>query len=211
MQTRRPALSAESADLAVRIHGYDAADQRWQTRTTSGAPFPCSGIASYPTDSPRVARRGEDVSGRQLQRDRLRDRQIARRRARVRRLDADGKTPTRTRTPASSLRASWSCAHPPTASASCALKPPQAERLALSTSRPTASRRPIEVRRRVAGIHTADLRYLAILLYGARRAVSRLTGNLALLRSTASRLLSRWGAEHTGTASVIWVGSHPYT
>jgi hypothetical protein len=39
-----------------------------------------------------------------------------------------------------------------------------------------------EVRRRVAGIHTADLRYLAILLYGARRAVSRLTGNLALLR-----------------------------
>jgi hypothetical protein len=39
-----------------------------------------------------------------------------------------------------------------------------------------------EVRRRVAGIPTADLRYLAILLYGPRRAVSRLTGNLALLR-----------------------------
>jgi hypothetical protein len=39
-----------------------------------------------------------------------------------------------------------------------------------------------EVRRRVAGIPAADLRYLAILLYGPRRAVSRLTGNLALLR-----------------------------
>lgn len=39
-----------------------------------------------------------------------------------------------------------------------------------------------EVRRRVAGIPGADLRYLAILLYGPRRAVSRLTGNLALLR-----------------------------
>jgi Protein of unknown function (DUF2000) len=39
-----------------------------------------------------------------------------------------------------------------------------------------------EVRRRVAGIPTADLRYLAILLYGPRRAVSRLTGDLALLR-----------------------------
>ena len=39
-----------------------------------------------------------------------------------------------------------------------------------------------EVRRRVAAIPTADLRYLAILLYGPRRAVSRLTGNLALLR-----------------------------
>ena len=39
-----------------------------------------------------------------------------------------------------------------------------------------------EVRRRVAGIPTAELRYLAILLYGPRRAVSRLTGNLALLR-----------------------------
>jgi Protein of unknown function (DUF2000) len=39
-----------------------------------------------------------------------------------------------------------------------------------------------EVRRRVAGIPTADLRYLAILLYGPRRAVNRLTGNLALLR-----------------------------
>jgi Protein of unknown function (DUF2000) len=39
-----------------------------------------------------------------------------------------------------------------------------------------------EVRRRVAGIPTADLRYLAILLYGPRRAVGRLTGNLALLR-----------------------------
>jgi Protein of unknown function (DUF2000) len=39
-----------------------------------------------------------------------------------------------------------------------------------------------EVRRRVAAIPTAELRYLAILLYGPRRAVSRLTGNLALLR-----------------------------
>ena len=39
-----------------------------------------------------------------------------------------------------------------------------------------------EVRRRVAGIPAANLRYLAILLYGPRRAVSRLTGNLALLR-----------------------------
>ena len=38
------------------------------------------------------------------------------------------------------------------------------------------------VRRRIAGIPAADLRYLAILLYGPRRAVSRLTGNLALLR-----------------------------
>jgi hypothetical protein len=39
-----------------------------------------------------------------------------------------------------------------------------------------------EVRRRVAAMPTAELRYLAILLYGPRRAVSRLTGNLALLR-----------------------------
>ena len=39
-----------------------------------------------------------------------------------------------------------------------------------------------EVRRRVARIPAADLRYLAILFYGPRRAVSRLTGNLALLR-----------------------------
>lgn len=39
-----------------------------------------------------------------------------------------------------------------------------------------------EVRRRVAGIAAGDLHYLAILLYGPRRAVSRLTGNLALLR-----------------------------
>lgn len=39
-----------------------------------------------------------------------------------------------------------------------------------------------EVRRRVARIPAADLRYLAILLYGSRRAISRLTGNLALLR-----------------------------
>ena len=39
-----------------------------------------------------------------------------------------------------------------------------------------------EVRRRVAGIPAADLRYVAILLYGPRRAVSRLTGNLALLK-----------------------------
>jgi Protein of unknown function (DUF2000) len=39
-----------------------------------------------------------------------------------------------------------------------------------------------EVRRRVAGIPTVDLRYLAILLYGPRRAVSRLTGDLGLLR-----------------------------
>jgi Protein of unknown function (DUF2000) len=39
-----------------------------------------------------------------------------------------------------------------------------------------------EVRRRVAGTLAADLRYLAILLYGPRRAVGRLTGNLALLR-----------------------------
>jgi hypothetical protein len=39
-----------------------------------------------------------------------------------------------------------------------------------------------EVRRRVAGIQTVDLRYLAILLFGPRRAVRRLTGNLALLR-----------------------------
>jgi Protein of unknown function (DUF2000) len=39
-----------------------------------------------------------------------------------------------------------------------------------------------EVRRRVAGTPAAELRYLAILLYGPRRAVSRLTGNLALLR-----------------------------
>jgi hypothetical protein len=39
-----------------------------------------------------------------------------------------------------------------------------------------------EVRRRVAAIPTVELRYLAILLYGPRRAVSRLTGNLALLR-----------------------------
>jgi hypothetical protein len=39
-----------------------------------------------------------------------------------------------------------------------------------------------EVRRRVARIPTVELRYLAILLYGPRRAVSRLTGNLALLR-----------------------------
>lgn len=39
-----------------------------------------------------------------------------------------------------------------------------------------------EVRRRVAGIPAADLRYLAILLYGPRPAVSRLTGSLALLR-----------------------------
>lgn len=39
-----------------------------------------------------------------------------------------------------------------------------------------------EVRRRVADIPTAELRYLGILLYGPRQAVSRLTGNLALLR-----------------------------
>jgi Protein of unknown function (DUF2000) len=39
-----------------------------------------------------------------------------------------------------------------------------------------------EVRRRVAAIPTTDLRYLAILLCGPRRAVNRLTGNLALLR-----------------------------
>jgi Protein of unknown function (DUF2000) len=39
-----------------------------------------------------------------------------------------------------------------------------------------------EVRRRVAAIPAPHLRYLAILLYGPRRAVSRLTGNLALLR-----------------------------
>ena len=39
-----------------------------------------------------------------------------------------------------------------------------------------------EVRRRVAGIPAAHLCYLAILLYGPRRSVSRLTGNLALLR-----------------------------
>jgi hypothetical protein len=39
-----------------------------------------------------------------------------------------------------------------------------------------------EVRRRVAGIPTADLRYLAILLHGPPPAVTRLTGNLALLR-----------------------------
>ena len=39
-----------------------------------------------------------------------------------------------------------------------------------------------EVRRRVARISAADLRYLAILLYGSRRAIGRLTGNLALLR-----------------------------
>ena len=39
-----------------------------------------------------------------------------------------------------------------------------------------------EVRRRVAAIPTAELRYLAILLYGPRRAVSRLTGSLALLK-----------------------------
>jgi hypothetical protein len=39
-----------------------------------------------------------------------------------------------------------------------------------------------EVRRRVAAMPTAELRYLAVLLYGPRRAVSRLTGNLALLR-----------------------------
>ena len=39
-----------------------------------------------------------------------------------------------------------------------------------------------EVRRRVAGIPAAELRYLAILVYGPLRAVSRLTGNLGLLR-----------------------------
>jgi hypothetical protein len=39
-----------------------------------------------------------------------------------------------------------------------------------------------EVRRLVAGVPTADLRYLGLLLYGPRRAVSRLTGNLALLK-----------------------------
>jgi hypothetical protein len=39
-----------------------------------------------------------------------------------------------------------------------------------------------ELRRRVAITPTVNLRYLAILLYGPRRAVSRLSGNLALLR-----------------------------
>src|SRR5215216_3321660 len=39
-----------------------------------------------------------------------------------------------------------------------------------------------DLRARAAGIPAANLRYLAILLYGPRRAVSRLTGNLALLR-----------------------------
>lgn len=39
-----------------------------------------------------------------------------------------------------------------------------------------------EVRRRVAGTPAAELRYLAVLLYGPRRAVSRLTGALPLLR-----------------------------
>jgi hypothetical protein len=39
-----------------------------------------------------------------------------------------------------------------------------------------------EFRSRVAGTPTSGLRYLAILLYGQRRAVNRLTGSLALLR-----------------------------
>src|SRR5436190_13846837 len=39
-----------------------------------------------------------------------------------------------------------------------------------------------EVRRRVAAIPASQLRYLAVLLYGPRRPVSRLTGDLPLLR-----------------------------
>jgi hypothetical protein len=39
-----------------------------------------------------------------------------------------------------------------------------------------------EVRRRVAATPGAELRYLGILIYGPRRAVGRLTGNLGLLR-----------------------------